>query len=206
MLASAHGVSPYMSGTTTMLRVAREATDGIQIAKQILGSAAHIAELAERIQQKREAMEQLVEQASLYARMVDIAVAGRVLDAALQLRLGRLHRVFKKIEALVDADVRPKSSVKRALQNIFIQPDRAATLSRELEREIQLFQVFNMASPSTMLHTQLGETSDTTVRTLSASHRNVVQLYGRQAAPESMFSAFRSAIGSKAKLRRERLG
>ncbi|KZV95529.1 hypothetical protein EXIGLDRAFT_766098 [Exidia glandulosa HHB12029] len=276
MFASAHGVSPYMSGTTTMLRVAREATDGIQLAKQILGSAAHIAELAERIQQKREAMEQLVEQSSLYARMVDIAVAGRVLDAALQLRLGRLHLVFKKIEALVDADVRPKSRVKRALQNIFIQPDRAATLSRELEREIQLFQVpLLLLAPAFRLtagklltglqhgfaiddvtHTIRGDirydgqfralrdcdvekldtmrrhkTSEgtivwasaridgqlmvvryleseenaqpgkrktaypellTKVSTLNASHRNVVQLYGRQAAPESMFSAFRS--------------
>lgn len=40
-------VSRVLAGTTLALKVAREATDSVSIAKQILGSAAHISEFAE---------------------------------------------------------------------------------------------------------------------------------------------------------------
>lgn len=117
----------------------------------------------QKIQKKREAMYTLIEKADIYATQIDIAVAGRVLDASLQRRLQRLYSyvsqafvqhlttphatsrrinsVFLKIEALVDVKAGVNNNaLTRVLQNVIIKPNRAESLVVELEREIQLFQ------------------------------------------------------------------
>ncbi|KZV82917.1 hypothetical protein EXIGLDRAFT_684410, partial [Exidia glandulosa HHB12029] len=137
-------VSTGLSVATVALDVAPEVTDAVPIAKQILNSAAHISDAAEKIQKKREAMYTLVEKADIYATQIDIAIAGRVLDASLQRRLERLHSVFVKIEALVNDEVRVKNRALagRTWKN---SSNRPGSLVAELDREIQLFHLLTAA-------------------------------------------------------------
>ncbi|KZV92344.1 hypothetical protein EXIGLDRAFT_76578 [Exidia glandulosa HHB12029] len=135
-------VSNGLSMATVALNIAGAATDAVPIAKQILNSAAHISAVAEKIQKKREAMYTLVEKADIYATQIDIAVAGRILDASLQRRLERLYSVFLKIEALVDVTAGGKSNaLARVWHNVVTKPNRAETLVLKLDQEIQLFQL-----------------------------------------------------------------
>ncbi|KZV95520.1 hypothetical protein EXIGLDRAFT_834246 [Exidia glandulosa HHB12029] len=134
-------IATGLSVATVTLNVAGAAADAVPIAKQILNSAAHISAVAEKIQKKREAMYTLVEKADIYATQIDIAVAGRILDASLQRRLERLYSVFLKIEALVDVTAGGKSNaLARVWHNVVTKPNRAETLVVKLDQEIQLFE------------------------------------------------------------------
>ncbi|KZV95535.1 hypothetical protein EXIGLDRAFT_470358 [Exidia glandulosa HHB12029] len=130
-----------LEAATAALKIGREATDAVPIAKQILGAAANIFELAERIEKKRQAMFDLVLAAGDYAKQIDAAVAGRVLDVKMQRRLERLYTVFAKIEALMQKEAGPKSVALRTLRNVFVLPIKAESLATELEREMKLFQI-----------------------------------------------------------------
>ncbi|KZV85969.1 hypothetical protein EXIGLDRAFT_841098 [Exidia glandulosa HHB12029] len=134
-------VATTLAGATVALKVAREATDAVPIAKQILGAAAHISELAEKINKKRDAMYSLVEKSGIYAHQIDIAVGGRVLDVQLQRRLERLYNVFREIEALLEKQTAPRTAALRALRNVFVLPNKAEALASDLESEMKLFQL-----------------------------------------------------------------
>ncbi|KZV92329.1 hypothetical protein EXIGLDRAFT_790507 [Exidia glandulosa HHB12029] len=127
-----------LEAATAALKIGREATDAVPIVKQILGAAANIFELAERIEKKRQAMFDLVLAAGDYAKQIDAAVAGRVLDVKMQRRLERLYTVFAKIEALMQKEAGPKSVALRTLRNVFVLPIKAESLATELEREMKL--------------------------------------------------------------------
>ncbi|KZV92313.1 hypothetical protein EXIGLDRAFT_769079 [Exidia glandulosa HHB12029] len=126
------------------LKVAREATDAIPIAGQILGSAAHIFELAEKIEKKRQAMHDLVTTSANYAHQIDLAVAGRVLEVSIERRLERLYTVFAKIEALFQRETAPQRAILRILHQVFVLPIRAEALAAELENEMKLFQALSL--------------------------------------------------------------
>ncbi|KZV84135.1 hypothetical protein EXIGLDRAFT_727585 [Exidia glandulosa HHB12029] len=159
-------VSNGLAAATVALNIAGAATDAVPIAKQILNSAAHISAVAEKIQKKREAMYTLVEKADIYATQINIAVAGRILDASLQRRLERLYFVVLKIEALVEAKVgSKKNALTRAWRNVVTKPNRAERLVVELEREVQLFQL--------LTGIQLSLVADNTARAVDNTARAV---------------------------------
>ncbi|KZV95553.1 hypothetical protein EXIGLDRAFT_834258 [Exidia glandulosa HHB12029] len=126
------------------LKVAREATETVPIAGQILGSAAHIFELAEKIEKKRQAMYDLVTTSASYAQQIDLAVAGRVLEVSMERRLERLYTVFAKIEALLQMETAPKRAILRVLRQVFVLPVQAEVLAAELENEMKLFQALSL--------------------------------------------------------------
>ncbi|KZV84139.1 hypothetical protein EXIGLDRAFT_700740 [Exidia glandulosa HHB12029] len=110
-------VSKGLSMATVALNIAGAATDAVPVVKQILNSAAHISAAAE----------------------VDIAVAGRVLDARFQQRLARLLCVFVKIEALVEEKAVRKNSPEKIWHRFITKPNRAEGLATELDQEMTLF-------------------------------------------------------------------
>ncbi|KZV98199.1 hypothetical protein EXIGLDRAFT_321374 [Exidia glandulosa HHB12029] len=158
-------VSRVLAGTTLALKVAREATDSVSIAKQILGSAAHISEFAEKIEKNRKAMNDLIAKSAEYACHIDTIVAGRIVEGKVLSILKRLCSVFTKIEALVAEAAAVKNGVKRRLHNIFLAPKKASELSSQLEKEMQLFQL------AMMLDVRLA-ISETAEETLRAIHEN----------------------------------
>ncbi|KZV91021.1 hypothetical protein EXIGLDRAFT_719748 [Exidia glandulosa HHB12029] len=158
-------VSRVLAGTTLALKVAREATDSVSIAKQILGSAAHISEFAEKIEKNRKAMNDLIAKSAGYACHIDTIVAGRIVEGKVLSNLRRLCSVFTRIEALVAEAAAVKNGVKRRLHNIFIAPNKASDLASELEREMQLFQV----AMTLDMRLAINETAEETLR---AIHEN----------------------------------
>ncbi|KZV93933.1 hypothetical protein EXIGLDRAFT_767594 [Exidia glandulosa HHB12029] len=130
-----------LATTSVALKIAREATDAVPIAKQILGVAVHISEFAERVQERRDDMYELIEKAGIYASEINATVGGRVLDAQLHRRLERLLLVFEKIEQLVAKEASDKGRFVRRMRNLFVAPVKAEKLAAELEREIKLFEL-----------------------------------------------------------------
>ncbi|KZV85031.1 hypothetical protein EXIGLDRAFT_753521 [Exidia glandulosa HHB12029] len=130
-----------LEGATVTIQVAKELSSGTPLVAQILASAAHISELAERFQKKRDAMYELIERSGIYAAQIEAAVAGRVLHEQLHLRLERLHAIFAKIEDLTVKAADVKLTMARRVRDAFVNPTRAERLDAELQREIQLFEL-----------------------------------------------------------------
>ncbi|KZV95531.1 hypothetical protein EXIGLDRAFT_470320 [Exidia glandulosa HHB12029] len=130
-----------LEGLTLALKVAREATEVLPVLNQILGAAAHISELAEKIQKKREVMYTLIERVAIYAREIEMAVTGRTLDAQMRRRLDRLYCVFAKVESLLVTKAEAKKTPLRLLRDVFIVSNKAESLANELEGEMKLLQL-----------------------------------------------------------------
>ncbi|KZV93922.1 hypothetical protein EXIGLDRAFT_691109 [Exidia glandulosa HHB12029] len=131
--------------TTLAFRVAREAVDAVPIVKQILGAAVHISEFAEKVKKKRESMNELVEKVNIYAAQIGAMVADRAAseqtDGHIHHRLQRLYAVFMKVETFISSQASTANPAFRWLRNNFVAPNTAEKLSRELQREVELFQI-----------------------------------------------------------------
>ncbi|KZV87625.1 hypothetical protein EXIGLDRAFT_773423 [Exidia glandulosa HHB12029] len=90
--SSSSWTSPTVSGSSLVLKIARDATTNVPIVGQILGVAVHITDLAQQAQKNKETMRALARKASILAQRVDEVVSGRTPSANLLERLVDLKR------------------------------------------------------------------------------------------------------------------
>ncbi|EJD46727.1 hypothetical protein AURDEDRAFT_164180 [Auricularia subglabra TFB-10046 SS5] len=123
-------------GLTTQLALA--ATDGVPIAKQIVGVVARIVTLAEDIEARRDVLRTLAETARSMGRRVEAVAAEHDMEVEMLSTLEVLHRVLSSVETLL-AKHNAKSQFHRALSYAFTVKGRVDRLSQELSRAVQEF-------------------------------------------------------------------
>ncbi|KZV84091.1 hypothetical protein EXIGLDRAFT_776898 [Exidia glandulosa HHB12029] len=124
------------------LKVAREGTDAVPIARQILGSAAHCVDLAITLRRGDVAVKTLAESAAMFATQINevTKVRERMVDGALLTCLERLDSIFTDVREFV-METANAQRLAKIMRYLFVIPERVAELQSKLNFEVQVFLV-----------------------------------------------------------------
>ncbi|KZV97565.1 hypothetical protein EXIGLDRAFT_832811 [Exidia glandulosa HHB12029] len=143
----------------TSLKVAREATDGIPIVQQILGSAIVILEAALQLQTGSEAVLRLAETSARIASSVHEVSKNNptALDDPLTTSLDNLKRTFQTMESFIQEAT--TGGIRRLVRQFGIA-DKAREMEHLLNTELQAF----MAAATIVANSRLRKIEDGTVK------------------------------------------
>ncbi|KZV97306.1 hypothetical protein EXIGLDRAFT_747191 [Exidia glandulosa HHB12029] len=137
--SSSSSLTPVSLGLAAALKIAQEACNDVPIARQILGSAVCIFELAQRFEKNRDSIRALADRSALLAQRIAQVATGRALDDYLLQRLDNLQQVFFRIEAFLEKESAVSGRTQRIVRTLFVTPRLVEQLAAELQNEIEAF-------------------------------------------------------------------
>lgn len=143
--------SALLGAASAATSIAREAVDGVPLAKQVIGSIARVLELAEKADRNREALRALAEQALAFAEAIPAALNGQQLNPVLSHSLEKILKVAESVEALMTKHL-AKVAILRAFAYAFTVAPKIERLVRELSDAVQIFGVIAQVDTNLRVH------------------------------------------------------
>ncbi|EJD46761.1 hypothetical protein AURDEDRAFT_184252 [Auricularia subglabra TFB-10046 SS5] len=135
---SSSSASTTLAAVVQALNVAQQATDGVPIVSQIIGVVVRIGLLAEKIDNGREALHDLVEKSQILAQSISQVVADRSPTGQLAKSLERVYRALDAIERFMARHIEG-NRFKKVFAYTFTMSKHVGRLTEDLSNAVREF-------------------------------------------------------------------